>query len=149
MVVLAAIEENERSERVATIAHDLALTYDDTLAALHVIPTEDYEAYREAIMEIPEFREFSIEQEVESAREYARTYVERAVDDVEPGIIEAHGRVGDVSTEILNVAAELEPRFLVISGRRRSPVGKALFGSTAQKILLNADCPVVTSLSDD
>jgi nucleotide-binding universal stress UspA family protein len=33
---------------------------------------------------------------------------------------------------------------IIIGVGRRSKVGKALFGSTAQHIILNAPCPVVT-----
>lgn len=32
---------------------------------------------------------------------------------------------------------------IVVGVRRRSPVGKFLLGSAAQRILLEADCPVV------
>jgi nucleotide-binding universal stress UspA family protein len=44
---------------------------------------------------------------------------------------------------ILAAVTELSADLLVIGMRRRSPVGKLLFGSTAQQLLLDADCPVV------
>lgn len=147
MVILAAIDEKERSKEVVTIAYDLATRYDDRLVALHVVPTEDYEAHKRSIEQIPEFQDFSLDQEVESAERFARRFVLETVDDVDTGMVEPRGRIGDVADEILAEAANVEPRFLVISGRRRSPAGKALFGNTAQKILLNAEAPVVTKLS--
>jgi len=44
---------------------------------------------------------------------------------------------------ILEVAAETGAELIVIGLRRRSPVGKILTGSTAQQVLLDADCPVL------
>ena len=58
------------------------------------------------------------------------------------------GRVGDPTEEVLAVAAELDARYVVVGGRRRSPVGKALFGSTTQEVLLESDRPVVTVMRD-
>lgn len=49
---------------------------------------------------------------------------------------------GDIVDEILAVARELDPDTIVLAGRKRSPVGKAVFGSVTQDILLNADYPV-------
>lgn len=149
MTVLAAVDENERSKQVITIAYDLATTYDDPLVALHVVPTEDYEAHRRSLRDIPGFGDFSITQEAESAKQFARKFVDNVIEDLDSSILEPRGRVGDISDKILAEAASLDPRFLVIGGRRRSPVGKAVFGNTAQKILLNADCPVVSKLSED
>lgn len=45
---------------------------------------------------------------------------------------------------IIETAAELKADLIVIGIRRRSPVGKILTGSTAQEVLLEADCPVIS-----
>jgi nucleotide-binding universal stress UspA family protein len=52
--------------------------------------------------------------------------------------------VGDsLAEDLLAAARKNEVDLLVIGLRRRSPVGKLVMGSTAQEILLNADCPVL------
>lgn len=149
MVILAAVDENERSKQVVSIAYDIADTYDDRLVALHVVPTDDYETHKQSLQEIPEFQDFSITQEADSAKRFVREFVSNVVEDLDPTVLEPRGRVGVISEEILAETADLDPRFLVIGGRRRSPVGKAVFGNTAQRILLNARCPVVSKLTDD
>lgn len=45
--------------------------------------------------------------------------------------------------DVLNTAAEVGAELIVIGLRHRSPVGKLLMGSTAQSILLDADCSVL------
>ncbi len=44
---------------------------------------------------------------------------------------------------ILDVATETGAELIVIGVRRRSAVGKILTGSTAQQVLLEANCPVL------
>lgn len=149
MAILAAIDERERSRQVVEIGYELAETYDDRLVALHVVPGETFESHKEALAEIPGFEDFSISQQVGSATEIARRFITQSIDDVEWDRVEPRGRVGTITDEILAEARQLDPRFLVISGRRRSPTGKAIFGNTAQDILLKAECPVVSKMSDE
>ena len=49
----------------------------------------------------------------------------------------------DASEEILGLAKNEEVRGIVIGVRHRSPVGKLLLGSNSQRILLEAQCPVI------
>ena len=46
--------------------------------------------------------------------------------------------------DVVNWAVEHQMDFIFVGVRRRSKVGKLVFGSTAQFIILNAPCPVVT-----
>jgi nucleotide-binding universal stress UspA family protein len=49
----------------------------------------------------------------------------------------------DVADDLIAVAEETSAEFIVIGLRRRSPVGKLILGSNAQRILLDAPCPVL------
>jgi nucleotide-binding universal stress UspA family protein len=49
----------------------------------------------------------------------------------------------DAAEELLAVATQRRASLVVIGLRRRTAVGKLLLGSTAQRVLLEADCPVL------
>jgi nucleotide-binding universal stress UspA family protein len=52
-------------------------------------------------------------------------------------------RGNDPAEDLISVAEEENADFIVIGLRRRSPVGKLILGSNAQRILLDASCPVL------
>jgi nucleotide-binding universal stress UspA family protein len=54
------------------------------------------------------------------------------------------GVMGAPASAIVEYADDQDARYIVVSPRRRSRTGKVLFGSVAQDILLEANCPVVT-----
>lgn len=57
--------------------------------------------------------------------------------------IEVLDPVVDPADAILGAAAETGAELIVLGLRRRTPVGKLLLGSTAQRVLLEAACPVL------
>ncbi|MFC4543111.1 universal stress protein [Halosolutus amylolyticus] len=62
--------------------------------------------------------------------------------DVDVTILEDSG---DTEDDILEWADEYDADAIVLGGRKRSPVGKAVFGSVTQSIILNTDRPVVVT----
>lgn len=61
-----------------------------------------------------------------------------------PGFpFEVRGVLGeDAGRAVTAYAAEIGADHLVVGGRDRSPVGKLVFGSTAQSAIMQAPCPV-------
>lgn len=60
-----------------------------------------------------------------------------------PYEVEQRMRGEDAADELLRAAHAHDADLIVIGIRHRSPVGKLLLGSTAQRVLLTAPCPVL------
>lgn len=78
----------------------------------------------------------SVQREIEAVAEHARSLGLAA---------EAHELLSPhpPADALLDYATEHRAAVLVIGVRRRSPVGKAVLGSTSQDVLLRAPCPVL------
>ena len=57
--------------------------------------------------------------------------------------IRQNAGVGDPVEQLLAAVVDLEAELLVIGMRHRSPVGKLILGSSAQRLLLDSPCPVL------
>ena len=67
----------------------------------------------------------------------------RLTDDGIPHSIREFVRGNSPADDVLQAAADEGADLIVVGLRRRSPVGKLLLGSTAQEILLGANCAVL------
>ena len=76
--------------------------------------------------------------------------VDVAVETLEAAGIAAEVRQihGDPADEIVAAANGIDADCIALSGRKRSPAGKALFGSVTQSVLLSTDRPVLSVLSE-
>jgi len=148
MAILAAIGEERRSNQVVEVARDLAQAHDERLDVLHVVPSEEFEAHREAIADLPGFEDHSFTQEEASAARFAEEVTRETLGGATVDV-SGVGRVGDPVEQTISVVEETDPRYLVIGGRRRSPAGKAVFGSKTQDILLRSPVPVMTVMQDE
>ena len=55
----------------------------------------------------------------------------------------------DPAEDLIAVAGETGADFIVIGLRRRTPVGKLILGSNAQRVLLDAPCPVLAVKAEE
>jgi nucleotide-binding universal stress UspA family protein len=87
-------------------------------------------------------RDFDAEEEIRSETELDAVRKELADAGIEAEVRQLV-RGQDVADDLIAVAEEEAADFIVIGLRRRSPVGKLILGSNAQRILLDAPCPVL------
>ena len=113
------------------------------LVVLHVDSEADYEEKRREFDEVmaDEAATYDLGQAVEGAEQVADEVAREALSDVDVKY-EVVGAMGEQGERILGVAEERDCDHVFIPGRRRSPTGKALFGDTAQHVILNFAGPV-------
>ncbi|UPM43708.1 universal stress protein [Halocatena salina] len=138
--VLLAIGEGD-AERVGLLAQtviDIAGPADGTVTLTHVFTAEEFETVRS---QLDYGTESSVDPD-EVARRHTTTRsieAELTAANVDHSV---RGSVGPHGESIVETATEIGADLIVVGGRKRSPTGKAVFGSTAQEVLLNAPCPV-------
>jgi len=151
MAILTAIDIEQAPERSITVGYDLATAYDETLVVMYVMSQEQFDERQGSRDDLPEeFSEqsFSVDQAMDSATQKAATAVDATLDTYDREKVESRGRVGTPVDEILVAAEEIDPRFLVVGGRKRSVAKQALFGTVSQAIVRNAEQPVVTIMEE-
>ncbi|WP_436345071.1 universal stress protein [Natronorubrum sp. FCH18a] len=87
-----------------------------------------------------EFEQYKSASRIGSVRR-AKERLEEASVDVT--VLEKSGGVEEGG--ILETAREYDVDSIVLGGRKRSPVGKAVFGSVTQSVILETDRPVVVT----
>lgn len=142
MTIVAAVDRSSRAEVVTREAGKLARAFDDPLHIVHSLSESEFVELERANVD-----ETGRPIDMDTIRDIAANFAREAATSLEVEY-ETVGVVGDADTQILRYAERREARYIVIGPRKRSPTGKAIFGSTAQSILLNANCPVVSIIRE-
>lgn len=143
MPVVAAVDRSESTDDVIEEASVLAKAIDQDLHVVHVLSRKEFQSIEQTSVE---------ETGTTVPMEEIRSFSKNVADEAAEGLItdyEPVGLVGDAAEELLKYIDTHDARYVVLGGRKRSPVGKVLFGSTAQPVLLSASCPVVMITRDE
>lgn len=140
MVIIAAVDQSDRAARAVKEAKELSSAFDDTVHVVHAL-TKSEMVKMEGVHATRPDVQISDNEVRETATDVAASV---AADFDMPS--ESVGLVGDAKTEIIEYASKQNARYIVVAGRKRSPAGKTVFGSVAQSILLNSECPTVVSI---
>ncbi|RCU47445.1 universal stress protein [Haloplanus salinus] len=142
MVVVAAVDRSG-GER---IVNEGRKTADAHGLSLHVVHTLSESEFRD--LERASYEASGKSLDMEQIESLAETIAGEAVTNADVEADEVVGLVGKPSQRVLEYAADVDADYIVVGGRKRSSVGKVLFGSVTQSILLNASSPVVTVMED-
>jgi nucleotide-binding universal stress UspA family protein len=138
-ILLAVGEKDEpRAERLANAVIDVAGPTGASVVLAHVFTDEEYSSVLDQLDFGPSSE--ATPDQVANRHATIRTIGDRLSDaDVQ---FETRGAVGDHGETIVSLAKDVGADRVVVGGRRRSPTGKAVFGSVAQKVMLSSPCPV-------
>lgn len=136
---LVTLTDNEPDDRLLDAAKRYATGTDTELIVCRFIDEERYQSKlqrsAESGTDLPSMNE------IEKTAHAEATAIAKQVfgDEVSYSV---QALIGDLRDDVLQIADEKDCDHLFITGRKRSPTGKALFGDAAQSIILGFDGPV-------
>lgn len=145
---LVVTDPSNRASELIREAGELAESEGVPLRVLTIVGESEFQNDSEVIDSIADVEGESYNM---TAEEYAESVANSAISDLLRDLdieTEAIGRSVKGDSEradtILRVATDNECDYIFLIGQRRRPTGKAVFGDTAQRVILNFEKYVVT-----
>jgi nucleotide-binding universal stress UspA family protein len=128
----------ERLDLLAETTADIAGPAGAEVVLLHVFDPDEYTEIQDRLGIDPnsETTPDNVAARYDPVRAVGAALDERNVE------YSVRGITGDKGEAIVRSAKRENVHLVVVGGRKRSPTGKAVFGSTAQEVMLKAPCPV-------
>lgn len=141
ILLAVAGRDEDRIDALAEAVLEVAEPADASVLVTHAFNQADFDAAREQLADSGESPSNLGVDQVAQRHEMVRQLGERFQGAGVP--YDVRGLVGeDVGDLVVDLAENQDADRIVVGGRTRSPTGKAVFGSTAQSILLSGPCPV-------
>lgn len=148
---LVMVESSAVSKRLVREAGELAAGVGADLKLLTTMDKDEYEDDIETMSTIADVERtsYSAADVKESGRQFATDIARVELDDLDVAYesICAVVEDGAKAPRIVDAAETHDCDYIFIAGRKRSPTGKAIFGDTAQRVILNFD-GIVTVVAD-
>jgi len=144
---IAVVGPEDITKRLVREAGELAAGVDAELTLLHVTSEGEYQDEREDMEALPDFDvSYSVEQARQGAESFAADVGREVLGDVDVDY-NTVGALGEPADVILSEARRRDCDYVFLTGKQRSPTGKAVFGDTAQRVILDFEgvVSVVTS----
>lgn len=142
--VLLAIGRLDGSSALEEVAVKFALDSGMALTVLHVLTEEMLDRLRESASEERRYDDTIVEDLVGQIAYRIATIAPGSVLEFRVRVIE-----GDPARQVLDMLRKGDYVYGVIGVRSRSRVGKLVFGSTAQSVLLQSPCPILAVPLDE
>ena len=139
-------KDNDRAEALAEAVIEVAKPTGANVVLAHVFTKKEFKNAASRL-------DFNNEGNNADPNEVARRHqtirvMTKLLDDA--GVdYDIRGEIGEHAEEIVDLAEFLDADRVVVGGRTRSPTGKAVFGSTAQEVMLSSPCPVTFVRGDE
>ena len=143
--VLLAHDLTDRGDPVADAAVRMAQQLGLPLSVLHVLTDEDLEQQRNARPPNAAFTDVVVAE----LQSQLRARVAQAAGGTESSPASVHVLIGDPHAVIVDHLEQHDYDFVFLGIRNRSRVGKLLFGSVAQSVLLRSPTKVVCVPTSD
>ncbi|WP_049971732.1 universal stress protein [Haladaptatus cibarius] len=134
----------DRTGKLASAVADVAGPTGATVVLAHVFTDDEFDDVIDQLDYDPSGQPNSDEV---AARHATIRSLSSALDREDIGY-SVRGAIGEHGETIVKLAEDVNADGVFVGGRKRSPTGKAVFGSTAQEVMLSAPCPV-TFVRDD
>lgn len=128
----------DRTDRLATAVADVAGPTGATVVLAHVFTDEEFDDVVDQLDYDPTGKPNADEV---AARHATIRSLANTLDDASVSY-SIRGAIGEHGETIVDLAEGVNADSVFVGGRKRSPTGKAVFGSTAQEVMLSAPCPV-------
>jgi nucleotide-binding universal stress UspA family protein len=135
--ILLATDFSSASEKAATYARALARRFSSTVEIAHVFDPSIVTSYEEAIIGMP----------VNERRRISNENLQRLRDDFSASGIDTRTTSPEshrAAADLLKVAKEHEVDVIITGTQSKSGVERLILGSTAEQLIRNAECPVLT-----